>query len=97
MLDPRGVVAWKHSGSNRVALKDDTKLERYKVRTWRLCGETEKEYVHKIKKMRQDSQGADPNDLPDDVEPARADEVVCLRWNLHFHVTRADIIFTTAV
>jgi hypothetical protein len=69
VLDPRGVVAWKHNGGDKAALKeDDKKLKGYRVRTWRLWGETGKSYVHDIKKMRKgDKKGTGPDDVPEAV------------------------------
>ncbi|ORY13056.1 hypothetical protein BCR34DRAFT_278019 [Clohesyomyces aquaticus] len=53
VLDPRGVVCWRHNGGDKKALKDDDhKLKGYKVRTWRLWGETGKRYVHAVKAAR---------------------------------------------
>jgi hypothetical protein len=94
VLDPRGVVAWKHNGGDKKALKaDEHKLKGYKVRTWRLWGETGKEYVHEVKRNREAGEGSDPDvlDLPKDSTPSKelkeksfssavADEVVHLRW-----------------
>jgi hypothetical protein len=52
VVDPRGVVGWRHHGGDKGALKDDDrKLKGYKTRTRRLWGETGKEYVHDVKKM----------------------------------------------
>jgi hypothetical protein len=79
------VVAWRHHGGDRKALKtDDRKLKGYKVRTWRLWGETGKEFVHSLKANREAGQGFDP-DVPKkpgvELEgPVTADEVVHLRW-----------------
>lgn len=85
VLDPRGVVAWKQNGGDKSALKaDDRKLKGYKVRTWRLWGETGKDYVHSVKKIRQAGKGPDP-DIVDEKGfkpswPEKADEVVYLHW-----------------
>jgi hypothetical protein len=100
VLDPRGVVAWKHHGGDKTALKEDgKKFKGYRVRTWRLWGETGKSYVHDIKKMRRHGKGIDPDNVPEAFEPARADEVVYLRWTspfsrhtrrYHFHFRGVD-------
>jgi len=89
VLDPRGVVSWKHNGGDKKALKaDEHKLKGYKVRTWRLWGETGKEYVHEVKRNREAGEGVDP-DVPSEsatelrekpCRPVIADEVVYLRW-----------------
>jgi hypothetical protein len=85
VLDPRGVVAWRHNGGDKKALKtDEHKLKGYKVRTWRLWGETGKEYVHTIKANREAGEGFDPDVLEEpgfkSERPATAAEVVYLRW-----------------
>ncbi|KAI4611842.1 uncharacterized protein J4E87_010444 [Alternaria ethzedia] len=84
-LDPRGVVPWRHNGGDKKALKGDHhKLKGYKVRTWRLWGETGKEYVHSVKAIRKTGEGQDPDVITTTngklEEPATADEVVYLRW-----------------
>ncbi|KAH7350488.1 hypothetical protein BKA66DRAFT_446873 [Pyrenochaeta sp. MPI-SDFR-AT-0127] len=85
VLDPRGVVAWKHHGGDKQALQvDDRKLKGYKVRTWRLWGETGKAFVRSVKENRKAGVGVDPDALEDDDleldRAAKADEVVYLRW-----------------
>ncbi|KAF2830640.1 hypothetical protein CC86DRAFT_165152 [Ophiobolus disseminans] len=84
VLDPRGVVAWKHNGGEKKALKADAhKLKGYKVRTWRLWGETGKEYVQCVKRSRATGEAMDPDvlDTKAPTQPAVADEVVHLRWS----------------
>ncbi|KAF2739769.1 hypothetical protein EJ04DRAFT_519409 [Polyplosphaeria fusca] len=85
LLDPRGVVSWRHNGGDSQALKaDDTKLKGYKVRTWRLWGETGKSFVHGVKAARNTGHGPDPDILEDEIAASRtaakADEVVYLKW-----------------
>ena len=64
VLDPRGVVPRKHNGGDKQALKsDDRKLKGYKVRIWRLWGETGKDYVHSVKQIRKIGRGSDPDML----------------------------------
>jgi hypothetical protein len=49
IIDPRGVVKWEHrSNPNNTALNDDRALKGYKVRTWRLWGESGKEYHRQV-------------------------------------------------
>ena len=104
VLDPRGVVAWKHNGGDKKALRaDDRKLKGYRVRTWRLWGETGKEYVKSVKETRETGDGIDPDVLEVKAEstetPATADETVSLRWtsplslstrHYHFHYRGID-------
>jgi hypothetical protein len=86
VIDPRGVVAWKHNGGDKKALKaDDRKLKGYKVRNWRLWGEHGKDYVHSVRDHRKAGEGPDPDVLDNDcASPERADEVVYLRWTSPF-------------
>ncbi|KAF2678305.1 hypothetical protein K458DRAFT_348793 [Lentithecium fluviatile CBS 122367] len=94
VVDPRGVISWKHNGGNKAELKaDDKKFKGYKVRTWRLWGETGKAYVHKVKANRKAGIGLDPDDPLDPVGMddqlsdnyrARADHVVYLDWEHPF-------------
>lgn len=85
ILDPRGVVPWRHNGGDKKAVKhDDHKLKGYKVRTWRLWGETGKEHVHTVKAIRTTGEGRDPDVIArtngKSGEAATADDVVYLRW-----------------
>lgn len=89
LLDPRGVVCWRHNGGDKQALKnDDRKLKGYKVRSWRLWGETGKEYVHDIKAKRKKGKGPDPDIVEDEIAAnktaIRAEEVVYLKWTSPF-------------
>jgi hypothetical protein len=82
---------------------DDHKLEGYKVRTWRLWGETGKNFVHTVKANREADEGFDPDLLEEPgfkpERPATAEEVVYLRWmsplsrhtrNYHFQYAGID-------
>lgn len=85
VLDPRGVVSWQHNGGNKKLRKaDEHALQGYKVRTWRLWGETGKAYVKSVKKIRQTGDGVDPDVVDKDTKPAHADEVVYLSWTSPF-------------
>lgn len=90
VLDPRGVVTWKHNGGNSEDLKlDDRKFKGYKVRTRRLWGESGKQYVHQIKTNRHSDTGHDPDVLvttggEKGQWPAKADGVVYLKWERPF-------------
>ncbi|KAJ4371182.1 hypothetical protein N0V83_004398 [Neocucurbitaria cava] len=105
VLDPRGVVSWRHNGGDRKSLKaDDKKLKGYKVRTWRLWGESGKAYVHSVKESRKSGAGYDPDILREPgfkpVKPVEAEEVVYLRWmsplsrhTRRYHFRYSDIDF----
>ncbi|KAF2178360.1 hypothetical protein K469DRAFT_676094 [Zopfia rhizophila CBS 207.26] len=85
VLDPRGVVCWQHNGGDKQALKaDDRKLKGYKVRTWRLWGETGKSYVHDVTANRKAGTGPDPDIIDQKMSPVSADEVVYLKWTSPF-------------
>lgn len=89
LFDPRGVVCWRHNGGDKQALKkDDRKLKGYKVRSWRLWGETGKEYLHDIKAKRKEGKGPDPDIVEDELAAnktaIRAEEVVYLKWTSPF-------------
>lgn len=101
VIDPRGVVSWRHNGGDKKALKaDDHKLKGYRVRGWRLWGETGKAYVHAVKANRAAGKGPDPDVFDSKSEnPAVAEEVVYLRWMsplsrhtrcYHFHYMGLD-------
>lgn len=105
VVDPRGVVSWKHNGGDKATLKaDDRKLKGYKVRTWRLWGETGKAYVQDVRASREAGTGEDPDSNSDATtgmreSPALADGVVYLEWEhpfsrhtrrYHFHYNGID-------
>ncbi|KAJ4295286.1 hypothetical protein N0V90_007297 [Kalmusia sp. IMI 367209] len=89
VLDPRGVVTWSHDSDKSSRKLTPTLLKGYKVRTWRLWGESGKAYVHQIRAARRAGKGYDP-DFPDinadekPVRPAEADGVVWLEWEAPF-------------
>lgn len=87
VLDPRGVVGWGNHEPDKVVRRgDDTALKGYKVRTWRLWGETGRGYVKGVKRMRETGDGIDPDIVrrTGDHKPVRADEVVHLTWTSPF-------------
>jgi hypothetical protein len=100
VIDPRGVVCWKHSADAATLKVDDHALKGYKVRTWRLWAEHGKEYVKSVKAMRKAGSGPDPDVVHEKGNQARAEEVVYLTWTnpLSRHTRRhhfryADIDF----
>jgi hypothetical protein len=75
VLDPRGVVCWRHNGGDSKALKSNDKLLKgYKVRTSRLWGETGKNYVHRVKANRKAGIGPDPDAIEHNTEVVDTDE-----------------------
>ena len=95
VIDPRGVVSWRHNGGSAKHLEEDERsnggraLKGYKVRGWRLWGETGKAYVHGIRDKRRAGEVFDDPDVVVEgeneegmvEEKVRADEVVHLRWH----------------
>jgi hypothetical protein len=102
VLDPRGVVAFSHHGGNKPdQLKaDDTKLKGYKVRTWRLWGESGKDYVRQVREERKHGRKRESGPQRSECgDPVRADGVVYLKWSnpfslctrqYHFHYASID-------
>ena len=92
VIDPRGVVSGRHNGGSKRVLREDEKngdgkaLKGYRVRGWRLWGETGKAYVHRIREKRRTGEVFDDPDVDceDDKEGRAgkvvADEVVRLTW-----------------
>lgn len=94
VVDPRGVVSWRHNGGSKKELEKDGEggrvLKGYKVRGWRLWGETGKRYVHWIRDARKagvsfDDPDVEPSGAGDERGGERhgkvgADEVVYLTW-----------------
>lgn len=96
VVDPRGVVSWRHNGGSKRDLREDEKshdgrkLKGYRVRGWRLWGETGKEYVHSVKHKREEGLVSDDPDIEHEVDKdgvgvkVHAEEVVWLRWSSPF-------------
>ncbi|KAF2626262.1 hypothetical protein BU25DRAFT_104302 [Macroventuria anomochaeta] len=92
VIDPRGVVSYQHNGGDKKTLQrneahgDGRMLKGYKVRGWRLWGETGKSYVHTIRSNRKAGISFDDPDIENKHgegrtrEKVKADEVVYLRW-----------------
>lgn len=53
VLDPRGVVKWEHrSNANNSTARDDRALKGHRLRSWRLWGESGREYHHSMNSRR---------------------------------------------
>ncbi|PVH93582.1 hypothetical protein DM02DRAFT_676745 [Periconia macrospinosa] len=102
VIDPRGVVKWKHNGGTKEELKlDDRKLKGYKVRTRRFWGEQGKTYVRQVQTNRQNGTGDDPNVVVggsgnEGQQIAKAEGVVYLRWERPFSLKTRQYKFTYA-
>ncbi|KAJ5817293.1 hypothetical protein N7447_009526 [Penicillium robsamsonii] len=58
VIDPRGVVRWEcRSNPNNTTLNDDHALKGYKVRTWRVWGESGKDYHRQVNARRKVEKG----------------------------------------
>ncbi|KAF3050341.1 hypothetical protein E8E11_006182 [Didymella keratinophila] len=87
VIDPRGVVSWAHNTPERERDGDERTLKGYKVRGWRLWGESGRAYVHTIASLRASGvEFSDPDASGAEMEGQKvaADEVVTLRWTRPF-------------
>ncbi|KAF2415506.1 hypothetical protein EJ08DRAFT_703880 [Tothia fuscella] len=85
-IDPRGVVSWAYNTPEKApTIPEEFAVKGYKVRKWRLCGETGKAYHHEVNKMRKeqtleaghDREKSATNNL---TGGSIIDEVVHFRW-----------------
>lgn len=84
LLDRRGVVKEQQTGDWQT---DDYSFKGYKVRPWRLTGESGKEWVREMNKQRADKNVSEEHAilpqldaLSPSISPLRADEVLYLDW-----------------
>ncbi|KAF2812575.1 uncharacterized protein BDZ99DRAFT_569232 [Mytilinidion resinicola] len=111
VIDPRGLVSYAHNGgSARVLKADDKALRGYKVRNWRVWGESGRAYVKGVVAARRarPEGWVDPDtgcgagagavgDVGSDVVvAARADEVAYLRWASPFSREPRRYVFAYA-
>jgi hypothetical protein len=75
IIDPRGVVKWEcRSNPNNTTLNDDRALKGYKVRTWRVWGESGKRYHRQVNAQRKEKKNAEGlDDSPVETEEATGD------------------------
>ncbi|CAG8100012.1 unnamed protein product [Penicillium nalgiovense] len=74
VLDPRGVVKWEcRSNPNNTTLNDDRALKGYKVRTWRVWGESGKSYHRQVNARRKEKKNTKVTDV-DSVEMKKVTE-----------------------
>ncbi|KAJ6186576.1 hypothetical protein N7519_007877 [Penicillium mononematosum] len=63
VIDPRGVVKWEcRSNPNNTTLNDDRALKGYKVRTWRVWGESGKRYHRQVNAQRKENKNTEAMD-----------------------------------
>lgn len=69
VIDPRGVVKWEcRSNPNNTTLNDDRALKGYKVRTWRVWGESGESYHRQVNARRK----AEKEELAEEKQKAKA-------------------------
>lgn len=78
IMDPRGVVGWEYrTKPDNSTSNDERALKGHKVRSWRVWGETGKRYHRMVNARRKQLE-------EENFQPARADEVVKLKWSSPF-------------
>ncbi|KAJ5591947.1 uncharacterized protein N7459_002316 [Penicillium hispanicum] len=100
VIDPRGLVRWEHRSNpdNRTA-GDPCALKGYKVRTWRVWGESGKTYHRQVNARRKELREEGLEEKPPE-EPARAEDAVQLKWSSplskarRYHFEYAGITFS---
>lgn len=81
IMDPRGLVKWEHrSRPDNKTGTNDLALRGYKVRSWRLWGESAGEYHRSVNARRKELR-EDGLEEPSVFEPAFAEESVKLKWS----------------
>jgi hypothetical protein len=81
IIDPRGVIGWEHrTRPDNSTSRDDHALKGYKVRSWRIWGETGKQYhrVVNAKRMKFKKEGKEEEDRFD---PSSAEETIKMEWS----------------
>ncbi|KAE8350333.1 hypothetical protein BDV28DRAFT_159712 [Aspergillus coremiiformis] len=81
-VDPRGVIGWDNRTNVDNSVNDDYALKGYKVRSWRLWGESGKQYHREVNRRQRD--GLDSGDDPFSHQPVRAQESIILSWTSPF-------------
>ncbi|KAF7179920.1 hypothetical protein CNMCM7691_008972 [Aspergillus felis] len=91
-IDPRGVVQWQSRTNADNRVKDGSDLKGYRVRTWRLWGESGKAYHREVNAKRK--QGGWTEDDPTAHQPLRATEVCQLTWSAPFSKRTREYAFS---
>ena len=92
-VDPRGVIPEEYAsdsiGNSRIGDSQTTKLKGYKVRSWRLWGESGKDYHRKVNADRKAGTSSDEARLFKPLKQPLVDEEVHFWWHSPFtHKTR---------
>lgn len=91
-IDPRGVVQWQRRSNADNSVKADGDLKGYRVRSWRLWGESGKAYHREANSKRE--QGMWTEDDPAGYRPLRATEACWLTWTAPFSRRTREYAFS---
>ncbi|KAF5854999.1 hypothetical protein ETB97_010342 [Aspergillus alliaceus] len=81
-IDPRGVVGWWYRSNFDNTLDDEHAVKGYRVRSWRLWGESGKQYHREVNAQRKE--GVFCNANFSEHQPVRAEEAISLTWTSPF-------------
>lgn len=88
IIDPRGVVGWEHrTRPDNSTFRDDHALKGYKVRSWRVWGETGKQY-HRMINARRKNLKEEGKVEEERFVPSSAEETIKLKWSSPLAHTR---------
>lgn len=106
VIDPRGVVSRAHNAARPERDADPRALKGYRVRGWRLWGESGKAYVHRVRALRKSGAVfADPDTASVEAgageageagqtRKVKADEVITVRWTRPLSTQTRTYAFT---
>jgi hypothetical protein len=91
-IDPRGVVQWQRRTNADNSVRDDGDVKGYRVRSWRLWGESGKAYHREVNSKRK--QGLWTEEDPTAHQPVRATEACLLTWTAPFSKRTREYAFS---
>ncbi|GFF62377.1 hypothetical protein IFM60648_00610 [Aspergillus lentulus] len=91
-IDPRGVVQWQRRTNADNSVKTDGDLKGYRVRSWRLWGESGKAYHREVNRKRK--QGEWTEDDSRGHQPLRVTEACLLTWTAPFSKRTREYAFS---
>ncbi|GFF52664.1 hypothetical protein IFM46972_09588 [Aspergillus udagawae] len=91
-IDPRGVVPWQRRTNADNSVQADDDLKGYRVRSWRLWGESGKAYHRDVNSKRK--QGKWTEHDPTAHRPLRATEACQLTWSAPFSKRTREYAFS---
>ncbi|KAF7587035.1 hypothetical protein BBP40_007831 [Aspergillus hancockii] len=77
-IDPRGVIGWRHRSKFDNTLDDNHAIKGYKVRSWRLWGESGRQYHREVNAKRKEGTYCEVDSAVR--QPVRAEEAISLTW-----------------